>query len=53
MVKNPLRAENGYITVPETPGIGVEFNEDAPTKYPPDIQLGSPGLRNDGSVGYN
>ena len=53
MVKEPLRAENGYIAVPDTPGIGVEFSEDAHAKYPATPRVPSTALRADGSVGYN
>jgi L-alanine-DL-glutamate epimerase-like enolase superfamily enzyme len=27
MVRNPLRLEDGYLSVPEGPGLGVEINE--------------------------
>ena len=29
IAKNPLKVENGYIQVPDGPGIGVEFDEEA------------------------
>jgi mannonate dehydratase len=52
LVTSPLRAENGYITVPDTPGIGVEFNEEAVAKYPFIPKYISTATRADGSVGY-
>ncbi len=52
MVTSPLRVENGYIKVPDTPGIGVEFNEEAPAKYPFIPKDISTATRADGSVGY-
>ncbi len=30
---NSLVAENGYITLPTAPGLGIEINEDAVAKY--------------------
>ena len=34
MVKEPLRFENGYMVIPEAPGIGVELAENAAELYP-------------------
>ena len=31
---NPFKVENGYIKVPDTPGIGIELDEDQLAKYP-------------------
>src|SRR6185312_12830057 len=33
MVKTPLRLEDGYVRVPEGPGLGVEVNEETLEKY--------------------
>ena len=33
LIKEPLEVVGGYIRVPEKPGIGVEFDEDAIAKY--------------------
>jgi L-alanine-DL-glutamate epimerase-like enolase superfamily enzyme len=33
MVRNPLRLEDGYLTVPEGPGLGVEINEETLERY--------------------
>ena len=52
MVKQQLKVENGYISVPDRTGIGVEFDEDAPAKYPyvpSEIQT---AVRADGSVAF-
>jgi len=32
--KNPFKVENGYIKIPETPGLGLEINEEALLKHP-------------------
>ena len=34
IAKQPFEVENGYIRVPETPGIGIDLDEDALAKYP-------------------
>lgn len=34
MVKEPLRYKDGYLEIPETPGIGVELAADAEEQYP-------------------
>ena len=52
MVKEPLPVKDGYIDVPDTPGIGVEFNEAAPAKYPPAPRTISTLRRPDGSVAF-
>ncbi|MGH9667831.1 MAG: enolase C-terminal domain-like protein, partial [Bryobacteraceae bacterium] len=33
MVRDPIRLEDGYVRVPEGPGLGVEVNEETLTKY--------------------
>lgn len=33
MVKDPIRLEDGYLRVPEGPGLGVEVNEETLAKY--------------------
>lgn len=33
MVRNPLRLEDGYLSVPEGPGLGVEINEETLKRY--------------------
>jgi galactonate dehydratase len=50
IVKNPLRVENGFLIVPDTPGIGVELAEDAREKYPPRPRPVQTRLHVDGSV---
>ena len=51
MVKEPLRCENGYLLIPDTPGIGVELADDAETRYPPVERGGTDGhFHIDGSI---
>jgi len=33
IIKNPLKMKEGYIEVPEGPGLGIEVDEDAVNKY--------------------
>ena len=35
MTKEPLQVENGYIIIPNAPGIGVELVDDVSKKFPP------------------
>jgi galactonate dehydratase len=52
IVDQPLKLENGYVIVPERPGIGVEIREDAFEKYPyrPSEIIGA--FHEDGSVAH-
>ncbi|MFB8267498.1 mandelate racemase/muconate lactonizing enzyme family protein [Streptomyces sp. NPDC055955] len=50
MVKNPLRFEDGYIAVPDAPGIGVELAADAETAFPAAPRDLTPAFAFDGSV---
>ncbi len=34
VVKNPLKIEDGYLKIPEKPGLGIELNEEVAIKYP-------------------
>jgi galactonate dehydratase len=34
LLRNPLKLENGYLIVPEAPGLGIELNETALARYP-------------------
>ena len=51
MVKEPLRQENGFLLIPDAPGIGIELADDAQEKCPP-VAHGEIGARLhvDGSV---
>jgi len=43
IVQNPLLPKNGYIEVPDRPGLGVELNEEAIKKFPYlDIERAAP-----------
>ena len=51
MVKEPLRCENGYLLLPDAPGIGVELADDAERYFPPTDRGGIFAARMpDGSV---
>ena len=51
IVKEPLRCEDGFLAIPQGPGIGIELAEDAQERYPP-VPYGEIGARLhvDGSV---
>jgi galactonate dehydratase len=49
-VKKPLEFKDGYLVVPDAPGIGVELNEKAFSKYPYKIEELTTTIRSDGSV---
>ena len=50
LLKEPLKLEQGYLIIPDRPGIGVEFNEEALAKHPFALREISTPLREDGSV---
>ena len=49
LLKNPLELKDGYITVPDGPGLGVEINEEA-LKMPGDPKVLDTPIGFDGSV---
>jgi galactonate dehydratase len=51
IVKEPLKQKDGFLMIPDGPGIGVELAEDAETRFPP-VAYGEIGARLnvDGSV---
>ena len=51
MVDAPMEVVDGYFTVPEKPGLGVIFNEEAPDMHPFEPARIPPPIREDGSVG--
>lgn len=52
IVDHPLTVENGYVTVPNRPGIGIELRDDALAQYPYRPHLNLAALRPDGSVAH-
>lgn len=51
MVKEPLKFEDGYLMIPEKPGIGVELADDAEERYPAKERGSNTALRSyDGAV---
>jgi len=50
IVKGALKVENGYLVIPDTPGIGVELAEDARERYPYRRRGVEARLHEDGSV---
>jgi L-alanine-DL-glutamate epimerase-like enolase superfamily enzyme len=33
LVEQPIVAEDGYVTIPDTPGLGVQMDEKAMARY--------------------
>ena len=50
LVKEPLKREGGYLIVPNTPGLGIELNEEAIKHYPPEPYERSVLVSFDGSL---
>jgi len=50
LVKEPLKREGGYLLVPDTPGLGIELNEEAFKHYPPVSRQRPPLIAPDGSL---
>ena len=50
LVKEPLKLEAGHLIVPDTPGIGIELNEEAFKHYPPQRHVRPPVITSDGAL---
>ena len=50
IVRNQLEVENGFLVIPDSPGIGIELAEDAEEKFPPVPIDVNTRLHKDGSV---
>ena len=50
IVTTPLQVEDGFLIVPDAPGIGIELSEDAARKFPPRPREVETRLHVDGSV---
>jgi galactonate dehydratase len=50
LLQQPLRLENGYLVVPEGPGLGIALNDAALDRYPPVDKVLDTPLGYDGSV---
>mgnify|MGYP005838428631 CR=1 FL=1 len=52
VLKEPLMVRDGYIPVPNKPGLGIELDEEAIRKYPPRPWRRGFEYREDGSVAF-
>lgn len=52
VLKEPLMVKDGYITVPNKPGLGIELDEEAIKKFPPRPWHRGFDYREDGSVAF-
>jgi galactonate dehydratase len=52
LIREPLKFDNGYVLIPETPGLGIELNEDAFPKQPLTSWRRPLIVEPDGNIGY-
>lgn len=52
MVREPMKLKDGYLEIPDTPGLGIELNLDAFPKYPPKPWRRGLVVESDGNIGY-
>lgn len=52
LVDHPLTVENGYVTVPDRPGIGLSLREEMLARYPYRPHLNLAAHRPDGSIAH-
>ena len=50
MIKDPLVVEDGYLLIPDKPGIGIELVDDITEKFPPKQRGINAQINHDGSV---
>ena len=50
LVKEPMRLEDGHLVIPDTPGLGIELNEEAFRHYPPEPRDRRPVITSDGAL---
>ena len=49
-MKKPFQVENGYIVLPDAPGLGIELIDDIAEKFPFKGEYGGSNLHEDGSI---
>jgi galactonate dehydratase len=52
MVLEPIPLKDGYLEIPNTPGLGIELDEKAIQKYPAKPWRRAPVIEADGNIGY-
>lgn len=50
LVREPLRLQDGHLLLPQSPGIGIELNEEAFKHYPPKPYTRAPVIGRDGAL---
>ena len=50
MLREPLKTANGFLFVPDAPGLGIELIPDISEKFPPNQRKAKIRIANDGSV---
>jgi galactonate dehydratase len=52
MVREPMKFKDGYLDIPDTPGLGIELDLKGIQKYPPRPWRRGPVFEPDGNIGY-
>ena len=52
MVREPMKLADGYLEIPDAPGLGIELDLKAIPKYPPKPWRRAPVFEIDGNIGY-
>ncbi|HMC64424.1 MAG TPA: galactonate dehydratase [Gemmataceae bacterium] len=52
MVLEPIKFKDGYLEIPDAPGLGIELDLKAIQKYPPKPWRRTPVFEADGNIGY-
>ena len=52
MVLEPMKLQDGYLEIPDTPGLGIELDLKAIRKYPAKPWRRGPVFEADGNIGY-
>jgi galactonate dehydratase len=52
LVLEPMKLNDGYLEIPDSPGLGIELNEKALEKYPPKPWRRGPVFESDGNIGF-
>jgi galactonate dehydratase len=52
MVLEPMKFKDGYLEIPDAPGLGIELDLKAIQKYPPRPWRRHPVVEADGNIGY-
>ena len=52
LVLEPMKLKDGYLEIPDAPGLGIELNLETVRKFPPKPWRRPPAFQADGAVGF-